>query len=149
MPGRADALGEGGGFAWYVGGRRFYPVMVAEKRGCQTRAVFRGPGGHGSRPLRGGAMARLGRAVGDPAAGGGTKGSTDMGNVSYLVPSIHPLVALAPTGVKIHEVEFAAAAASEAADRAVIDGAKAMAMTVVDYWMDSSLRDVARAEFDS
>ena len=57
------ALGEGGGFAWYVGGRRFYPLMVAEKRGCQTRAVFRGPGGHGSRPLRGGAMARLGRAL--------------------------------------------------------------------------------------
>ncbi|HEX6348394.1 MAG TPA: M20/M25/M40 family metallo-hydrolase [Candidatus Dormibacteraeota bacterium] len=57
------ALGEGGGFAWYVDRRRFYPVMVAEKRGCQTRAVFRGPGGHGSRPLRGGAMARLGRAL--------------------------------------------------------------------------------------
>ncbi len=57
------ALGEGGGFAWYVGGRRFYPLMVAEKRGCQTRAVFRGPGGHGSRPLRGGAMAKLGRAL--------------------------------------------------------------------------------------
>ena len=57
------ALGEGGGFAAYVGGRRFYPLMVAEKRGCQTRAVFRGPGGHGSRPMRGGAMAKLGRAL--------------------------------------------------------------------------------------
>jgi acetylornithine deacetylase/succinyl-diaminopimelate desuccinylase-like protein len=57
------ALGEGGGGALYVGGRRFYPLMVAEKRGCQTRATFRGPGGHGSRPLRGGAMARLGRAL--------------------------------------------------------------------------------------
>ena len=57
------ALGEGGGFALYVGGRRFYPLMVAEKRGCATRATFRGPGGHGSRPLRGGAMAGLGRAL--------------------------------------------------------------------------------------
>jgi acetylornithine deacetylase/succinyl-diaminopimelate desuccinylase-like protein len=57
------ALGEGGGFAWYVGGRRFYPLMVAEKRVCMTRATFRGPGGHGSRPLRSGAMAKLGRAL--------------------------------------------------------------------------------------
>jgi len=58
------ALGEGGGFAWYVGGRRFYPLMVAEKRFCQTRATFHGAGGHGSRPIRGGAMAKLGRALG-------------------------------------------------------------------------------------
>jgi acetylornithine deacetylase/succinyl-diaminopimelate desuccinylase-like protein len=57
------ALGEGGGFAWYVGGRRFYPLMVAEKRVCITRATFRGPGGHGSRPMRGGAMAKLGSAL--------------------------------------------------------------------------------------
>ena len=57
------ALGEGGGFAWYVGDRRFYPLMVAEKRVCTTRATFRGPGGHGSRPLRGGAMAKLGHAL--------------------------------------------------------------------------------------
>ena len=56
-------LGEGGGFAWHVGGRRFYPLMVAEKRVCVTRAIIRGPGGHGSRPLRGGAMAKLGRAL--------------------------------------------------------------------------------------
>src|SRR5207237_365644 len=33
------AIGEGGGFALYVGGRRFYPLMVAEKRGCATRAT--------------------------------------------------------------------------------------------------------------
>lgn len=57
------AIGEGGGFAMELLGRRFYPVMVAEKRGSATRAVFRGPGGHASRPHRGGAMARLGRAI--------------------------------------------------------------------------------------
>ncbi len=94
-------------------------------------------------------MARLGRTVGDPAAGGGTVGSTDMGPISYRVPAIHPLIALAPPGVKIHEVEFAAAAASEAADRAVIDGAKAMAMTVLDYWLDAALRRDARAAFEA
>jgi len=57
------ALGEGGGMAWYVDGRRFYPLMVSEKRVCVTRATFRGRGGHGSRPLRGGVMAKLGRAL--------------------------------------------------------------------------------------
>jgi acetylornithine deacetylase/succinyl-diaminopimelate desuccinylase-like protein len=55
------ALGELGGFTAYVSGRAFYPIMVAEKQSCQLRATLRGPGGHGSLPLRGGAMAQLGR----------------------------------------------------------------------------------------
>jgi amidohydrolase len=94
-------------------------------------------------------MARLGRTVGDPRLGGETIGSTDMGLVSYLVPSIHPLIALAPPGVKIHELEFAEAAGSEAADRAVLDGAKAMAMTVVDYWLDAVLRARTHEAFEA
>jgi len=53
-------IGEGGGYSQEVGGRRFYPVMVSEKRGCQLLLTLRGPGGHGSLPMRGGAMARLG-----------------------------------------------------------------------------------------
>ena len=53
------AIGEGGGEAQHLGGRRFYPVMVSEKRGCQMVVRLRGPGGHGSIPMRGGAMARL------------------------------------------------------------------------------------------
>ena len=40
-------------------GRRFYPIQVAEKQVCTLRATVRGPGGHGSMPVRGGAMARL------------------------------------------------------------------------------------------
>jgi amidohydrolase len=61
-------------------------------------------------------------------------GSTDMGNVSYLVPSIHPMIKVAPAGVSIHTATFAGHARSPEADRAVIDGAKAMAMTVADLW---------------
>ncbi|HEX6547654.1 MAG TPA: M20/M25/M40 family metallo-hydrolase [Candidatus Dormibacteraeota bacterium] len=57
------AIGEGGGMAFDLFGRRFYPVMVAEKRGCPVRATFQGPGGHASRPMRGGAMAKLGQAL--------------------------------------------------------------------------------------
>jgi acetylornithine deacetylase/succinyl-diaminopimelate desuccinylase-like protein len=57
------AIGEGGGSATYLDGQRFYPIMVAEKRGAPTRVTLRGPGGHGSRVMRGGAMARLGRVL--------------------------------------------------------------------------------------
>jgi acetylornithine deacetylase/succinyl-diaminopimelate desuccinylase-like protein len=57
------ALGEFGGFTFQVGGRRFYPIMVAEKQSCAIRATVRGTGGHGSMPVRGGAMARLARLL--------------------------------------------------------------------------------------
>jgi acetylornithine deacetylase/succinyl-diaminopimelate desuccinylase-like protein len=53
------AIGESGGVVQHIGGRRFYPIMVSEKRGCQVLATLRGPGGHGSIPARGGAMARV------------------------------------------------------------------------------------------
>ena len=57
------ALGEFGGFTHEVAGRRFYPIMVAEKQVCWTRATVRGPAGHGSMPMRGGTMARLARLL--------------------------------------------------------------------------------------
>jgi acetylornithine deacetylase/succinyl-diaminopimelate desuccinylase-like protein len=53
------ALGEFGGFSLELGGRRFYPIQVAEKQPCWLRATVRGPSGHGALPMRGGAMARL------------------------------------------------------------------------------------------
>jgi len=58
--GARHALGEVGGFTTHVAGRRFYPIQVAEKRMCHMQATVRGPGGHAARPMRGGAMARLG-----------------------------------------------------------------------------------------
>ncbi|MBU2496245.1 MAG: M20/M25/M40 family metallo-hydrolase [Candidatus Omnitrophica bacterium] len=57
------AIGEFGGFTFYIGKRRFYPIMVGEKQICWMRATIRGPGGHGSIPVRGGAMARLSRLL--------------------------------------------------------------------------------------
>jgi amidohydrolase len=59
-------------------------------------------------------------------------GSTDMGNVSQLVPSIHPTIAIASPEVLIHTPEFATAAASEAGHEGLMDAAEAMAMTVLD-----------------
>jgi acetylornithine deacetylase/succinyl-diaminopimelate desuccinylase-like protein len=57
------SIGEFGGFTMDVAGRRFYPIMVAEKQVCWTRATLRGPAGHGSMPVRGGAMGKLGRLL--------------------------------------------------------------------------------------
>jgi acetylornithine deacetylase/succinyl-diaminopimelate desuccinylase-like protein len=57
------SIGEFGGFTIDVAGRRFYPIMVAEKQVCWTRATLRGPSGHGSMPIRGGAMGQLGRLL--------------------------------------------------------------------------------------
>ncbi|MDM8001254.1 MAG: M20/M25/M40 family metallo-hydrolase [Dehalococcoidia bacterium] len=57
------AISEGGGFAIYIGKRKLYPIMVTEKQLCTMRATVCGAGGHGSMPVRGGAMARLARLI--------------------------------------------------------------------------------------
>lgn len=59
-------------------------------------------------------------------------GSTDLGNVSHVVPTIHPKFRIG--AVPQHSAAFARAAGSVVADRAVLDGAKALAMTVIDVW---------------
>ena len=74
-------------------------------------------------------------------------GSTDMGNVSYLVPSIHPMIQAAPLGVPIHTAAFAEHAVGEPGDRAVIEGAIAMAWTIADLWLGDGALTAARAEF--
>jgi amidohydrolase len=75
-------------------------------------------------------------------------GSTDMGNVSKIVPGIHPGIAIAPLEVNSHSPQFAEYAASAAGDKAVIDGAKALAMTTIDILADADLRTAMRDEFE-
>jgi acetylornithine deacetylase/succinyl-diaminopimelate desuccinylase-like protein len=58
-------LGEFGGFTMEMGGRRFYPIQVAEKQICWLKATIRGAGGHGAMINRNGTMARLGRFLSD------------------------------------------------------------------------------------
>jgi amidohydrolase len=91
--------------------------------------------------------AGLGRTPEPPVPEAQVCGSTDMGNVSYEVPSIHPMIAVAPEGVSIHTPEFAAFAAGPEGDRAVLDGAKAMAMTIADLWLRPEALEAARAAF--
>jgi acetylornithine deacetylase/succinyl-diaminopimelate desuccinylase-like protein len=59
------SLGEFGGFTLELGGRRLYPVQVAEKQICWLSARISGRGGHGAVPQRGGTMARLGKLLRD------------------------------------------------------------------------------------
>ena len=59
LHGVAHAVGEGGGQSAEIAGRRLYPIAIAEKRVCWMRATVRGPAGHGSSPVFGGAMAKL------------------------------------------------------------------------------------------
>jgi metal-dependent amidase/aminoacylase/carboxypeptidase family protein len=79
----------------------------------------------------------------------GYAGSTDMGNVSHRVPSIHPMLSVAPPGVIIHNPEFTRWAASEEGDKAVIDGAKSLAMTALELMCDSALLKTVRDDFEA
>ena len=90
-------------------------------------------------------LAALGRETRDQPSR--AVGSTDMGNVSALVPAIHPTIAVAPPEVGIHSREFAACAASEDGHRGLLDAAKAMAMTAIDVLTDPDLRRRIREEF--
>jgi len=89
----------------------------------------------------------LGREFLTPEKLGGA-GSTDMGNVSYRVPSIHPMLACAPPNVVIHHPDFARWAASELGDLAVLDGAKSLALTAAEFLCSKELQVRTRNAFD-
>jgi amidohydrolase len=67
-------------------------------------------------------------------------GSTDMGNVSLVLPSIHPAIGLASLPAVNHQPEFAAHCATPIADQALFDGALAMAWTAIDAAADPGVR---------
>ena len=77
---------------------------------------------------------RTGRTIIEPTSIDGIIGSTDMGNISHIVPSIHPMIAVSPPTVPIHTADFVRYARGAEGDRAVLDGARAMAATVADLW---------------
>ena len=66
--------------------------------------------------------------------------STDMANVSLLVPSIHPLIAIPAHGAIIHQPEFTQACLGDGADQTIIDGALALAHTAIAVASDTALR---------
>lgn len=86
----------------------------------------------------------LGRHPREPSDERRVVGSTDMGNVSYVVPAIHPMIQAAPQGTAIHTEDFERAAAADLGDRAVLDGATALAWTTADLWTDEDLLATVR-----
>lgn len=73
--------------------------------------------------------------------------STDFGNVSFLVPGIHPMVKIAPEGVALHTDEFARWSASPQATEAAVDSAAGLAQVVGDLAADPALLAAAQEEF--
>ncbi len=68
-------------------------------------------------------------------------GSTDMGNVTNVIPGIHPVIGIDADGAVTHQPGFAAASINASADRAVVDGAIALARTAIAVARDEVHRD--------
>ena len=90
-------------------------------------------------------MAAAGLAEGVPVPD--RLGSSDIGNVSQVLPAIQPMVAIAPAGTAIHTREFEAAAVAPLAQAGMLAAAKAMALTAHDLLASPALVTAARDEF--
>lgn len=71
---------------------------------------------------------------------GPAAGSTDMGNVSHRIPTIHPIIGIECNGASNHQAEFTPYCRAETGDKAVLDGALALAWTAIDCASDPALR---------
>lgn len=74
-------------------------------------------------------------------------GSTDMANVSWVCPAIHPDLAIAPPGTPGHSIAFRDAAASPMADETTLLAATLIAQTAADLFLDAALVEAAWAAF--
>jgi amidohydrolase len=85
----------------------------------------------------------LGRVFPDFAASNLLRwaGSTDMGNISLAMPAIHPMIGISSLPAVNHQPEFTEHCATEAADKAVYDGALSMAWTAIDIASDIELTE--------
>jgi amidohydrolase len=76
-------------------------------------------------------------------------GSSDVGNVSQVLPTIQPMVKIAPDGTAVHSRAFEAAAASPLAREGMVKAAKAMALTAFDLLADPALLPKIKREFEA
>jgi metal-dependent amidase/aminoacylase/carboxypeptidase family protein len=74
-------------------------------------------------------------------------GSSDVGNVSQVIPAIQPMIGIAPPGMAIHTREFAAAAIQPLARDGMLAAAKTMALTTYDLLAEPRRVEEAREEF--
>ena len=91
-------------------------------------------------------------AIGEPLIPlppGSGAGSSDIGNVSQVVPSIHPYISICDDSIAGHSIEFEKASKSTRAYEAMLNAAKALAMTAIDLFTDSDLMNQATEEFQN
>ena len=136
MPGRTGVRPRHPTRAW---GPRRFPLRAA-RRGLHQARIDAEP--ERAPPHRAGEeVVELGRApLPVELESSRPLGSTDMGNVTHVLPGIHPVVGLDSGGAVTHQPEFAAAAAGESADQAVLDGATALARTAIRAALDPDQR---------
>lgn len=89
---------------------------------------------------------RLGISYGQPPEEGGV-GSSDIGDVSHVVPTIHPYYQIGPKGIVTHSPEFAEAAKSPQGDASIVPGTAMLACTGVDVLLRPEVREQLRASF--
>lgn len=82
-----------------------------------------------------------------PLSDGSGAGSSDIGNVSHIVPAIHPYISICDNSIAGHSQEFAKASVSEKGHAAMLTAAKALAMTAIDLYTDAKLMDQVKQEF--
>ena len=75
--------------------------------------------------------------------------STDFGNVSHLVPGIHPMIKVGPDDAALHTARFAECARSKAGVDAAVDAAAGLAQVAVDMLDEPELLAAARAAFEA
>jgi amidohydrolase len=115
-------------------GRRFAPAEGTAPGGADAERL-----GRRFAPAEGTAPGDPG-AAGDAGAGRMNRASTDMGNVSLVVPSIHPYIGIGSLPAVNHQKEFAAHCVTQAADQALVDGAIGLAWTAADAALDEAIR---------
>jgi amidohydrolase len=125
---------------------------AAQATGCRVKITSASKDYHPYKPVYALAelfqrnLERLGESV-DQGPVDRELGSTDVGNVSQLVPTIQPMIEISPREVTCHMAAFAEAAVSDAGHRAMLSAAKAMAMTAVDLLAEPATLARVAAEF--
>ena len=76
----------------------------------------------------------------------GGAGSTDVGNVSQVIPTLHPHIKISEYSIPAHSIEFREAARSELGLQSISLGAQLLAFTALDLLLDHDLLDKIKAQ---
>jgi hypothetical protein len=77
----------------------------------------------------------------------GRRGSSDIGNLSHYLPSMHPVLAIVEPEIPGHSVEFCEATTSDRGRQTLLNAAKMLAMTAFDYLTSAELREQVAEDF--